>query len=547
MALISGSQILARVLKQHGVDTIFYLMGGPMLSAELECIDDGIHLIDARHEQAAAMMAHAYARVSNRVGVCMAASGPGVTNLVTGVANAWADAAPLLVIGGAAPVNRWGFGVFQEMDQVALFRPITKWAERIIDIKRIPDMVATALRQAVSGKPGPAYLDIGGDILYRQIEDSEIHYPNPKLTLARHRPAGNPEAVREAISLLAHAEKPIIMTGSGIFWSEASADLQRFVEMSGIPFYTTPQGRGVIPDDHELSLLNARASAFSQADLLVVVGTRANYVNGHLTAPRFRADAKLIQVNIDAAEIGATRECDVGIVGDAKEVLQQLAAEGEGKLSPKRYSTWVSQLSKINREKGAKALERMSSDKLPIHPLRLCKEVGEFLDRDAILVVDGQEILNYARQSIQTFVPGHRLNSGPFGTMGVGLPFGIGAKVACPNKQVLVLHGDGSFGVNAMQLDTAVRFKIPVVTVISLNGGWTAEEEGNRKPGQHLGYQRYDKMAETLGCYGEYIEDPTRIKPALERAFKSGLPAVVNVRTDNKARATTTKFTDYST
>lgn len=546
MALISGSQILARVLKQHDVDTMFYLMGGPMLSAEMACIDEGIRAIDVRHEQAAVMMAHAYARLRNRVGICMAASGPGVTNLVTGVANAWADAAPLLAIGGAAPMSGWGTGVFQEMDQVALFRPITKWAERVIDIKRIPDMVATALRQAVSGKPGPCYLDIGGDILYQQIDESKIRYPNPKLTLTRHRPAGNAEAVTEAISLLAQAEKPIIMTGSGILWSGASAELQRFVEMAGIPFYTTPQGRGVVPDDHELSFLNARSSAFGEADLLLVVGTRANYISGHLSAPRFRADAKLIQVNIDAAEIGVTRECNVGIVGDAKAVLQQLAAEGKGKLSPKRYSAWVSQLGKINREKNAKAVERMSSDRLPIHPLRLCKEVSEFLDRDAIVVVDGQEILNYGRQSIQTFVPGHRLNSGAFGTMGVGLPFGIGAKVAHPDKQVLVLHGDGSFGLNAMELDTAVRFKIPVVTVISLNGGWTAEEE-HPKPGRKLGYQRYDKMAEALGCHGEYVEDPAQIKPALARAFKSGLPALVNVRTDEKARAVTAKFSTYTT
>lgn len=546
MAMVNGSQILARVLKQHGVDTMFYLMGGPMIAAELACIDEGIRSIDVRHEQAAAMMAHAYSRVTNRVGVCMAASGPGVCNLVTGVATAWADSAPLLVVGGAAPANVWGTGVFQEMDQLAMFRPITKWSERILDVRRIPDMVATALRQATSGKPGPVYLDIGGNILYQQVEESEVHYPNPKLTFARHRPIGNPEAVKEAISLLAQAEKPIIMTGSGIIWSQASAELQRFVEMSGIPFYTTPQGRGVIPDDHELSFLSARATAFKEADLLMVIGTRANYVNGHLTAPRFRADAKLIHVNIDPGEIGVTRECDVGVVGDAKAVLQQLATEGKGKLSPSRYSAWVSHLSAVNREKGASTLEKMSSDKLPIHPLRLCKEIGEFLDRDAILVVDGQEILNYGRQSIRTFAPGHRLNSGVFGTMGVGLPFGVGAKAAQPDKQVLVLHGDGSFGLNAMELDTAVRHKIPVVTVISLNGGWTAEEE-HRKPGQHLGYTRYDKMAEALGCYAEYVEDPAQIKPALERAFKSGLPAVINVRTDSKARATTTKFASYST
>ncbi len=546
MALTSGSKILARALKLQGVDTMFYIMGAPMLAAENACIDEGIRAIDVRHEQAAAMMAHAYTRLTNRVGVCMAASGPGVTNLVTGVANAWADAAPLLAVGGAAPMNKWGTGAFQEMDQVALFRPITKWAERVIDAKRIPVMLATALRQAVSGKPGPVYLDIGGDILYQQVEESQVYYPDPARTLARHRPSGNPEAVAEAIALLAKAEKPIIMTGSGILWSQASPDLQRFVEMSSIPFYTTPTGRGVVPDDHALSFLSARATAFAEADLLLVVGTRANYIYGHLTAPRFRADAKLIQVNIDAAEIGVTRECDVGIVGDAKAVLQQLTAEGKGKLDPKRYGAWVGHLAEINHAKGAKMVEKMSSDKLPIHPLRLCKEIGEFLDRDAILVVDGQEILNYGRQSLQTFVPGHRLNSGAFGTMGVGLPFGIGAKVAHPDKQVLVLHGDGSFGMNAMELDTAVRYKIPVVTVISLNGGWTAEDE-TRKPGRYLGYQRYDKMAQALGCHGEYVEDPREIKPALKRAFASGLPALVNVRTDGKARAVTTKFTDYST
>ncbi len=517
-----------------------------MLAAEQACIDAGIRSIDVRHEQAAAMMAHAYSRVTNRVGVCMAASGPGVCNLVTGVSTAWVDSAPMVAIGGACPTSAWGRGAFQEMDQVALFRPITKWAERISDIRRIPDMVATALRQAVSGKPGPVYLDIGGDILYQRIEESEISHPNPRLTFATYRPAGNPDAIREAIVLLAKAEKPIVVTGSGILWSEASADLQRFVETAGIPFYTTPQGRGVIADDHELCFLNARSAAFKEADLLLVIGTRANYMNGHFSPPRFRADAKLIHVNIDAAEIGVTRDCDVGIVGDAKLVLQQLQAVCDGNLRRINYEPWVAYLRGINEEKEIKSLKQMSTDALPIHPLRLCKEIGYFLDRDAILVVDGQEILNFGRQAIKTFVPGFRLNSGPFGTMGVGLPFGIGAKVAHPDKQVLVLHGDGSFGINAMELDTAVRHKIPVVTVISLNGGWTGEDS-YPKPGQHLGYTRYERLAESLGCYGEYVEDPAQIKPALRRAFASGLPAVVNVRTDSKARATTAKFSTYST
>jgi thiamine pyrophosphate-dependent acetolactate synthase large subunit-like protein len=540
--------LLARTLKKLRVDTMFYIMGGPMLEVESNCIKEGIRAIDVRHEQAGAMMAHAWGRVSNRVAVCMGCSGPGTTNMVTGVATAWADAVPVLAIGGSSPAaaGGGGRGIFQELDQVAVFRPVTKWADRVHDLRRIPDMVATALRQATSGRPGPVYLDMPGDILYQTIDEAEIVYPDPDLAYAKHRPIGAPEAVKDAIDLLKQAERPLILTGSGILWSEAWEELRRFVELARIPFYTTPQGRGVLPDDHELAFLYARSAAFKEADLLMVVGTRSNYVNGHLTAPRFRGDAKVIQVNIDPCEIGLTRSCDVGIVGDAKAVLKQLAEEGKSRLDPKRYAAWVGKLAAINNEKAEKAEAKLSTDQAPIHPLRLCKEIRDFLDRDAILVVDGQEILNYARQSIPTFVPGHRINSGTLGTMGVGLPFGIGAKVARPDKQVLVLHGDGSFGMCAMELDTAVRFKIPVVTVISLNGGWTSDPEGV-KPGRDLGFTRYDKLAEALGCHAEYVEDPLQIRPALERAFKSGRPAVINVKTDPMARAATTKFATYST
>jgi acetolactate synthase-1/2/3 large subunit len=315
--------------------------------------------------------------------------------------------------------------------------------------------------------------------------------------------------------------------------------------MSGIPFYTTPQGRGVIPDDHELSFLTARSTAFRETDLALVVGTRVNYMTGYLSPPRFNADAKLIQVDIDPVEIGHNHPADVGIVGDAGAILDQLLAAADGRLKG-RHITWSDHLRAVDAAKTHQSEARLNNDATPIHPLRLCKEIRDFLDRDAILVVDGQEILNYGRQSIPTFVPGHRLNSGPFGTMGVGLPFGLGAKAAKPDKQVLVLHGDGAFGLNAMELDTAVRWNLPVVTVVSLNGGWTADNDLS-KPGRHLGYTRFDKMAEALGCHGEYVEEPSQIRPALERAFKSGIPALVNVKTDPLARATTAAFTNFMT
>ena len=542
----TGSEILARALKRQGTEALFYLMGGPMLAAESACIAEGIRMLDVRHEQAAAMMAHAYSRVLNRPSVCMAASGPGVTNLVTGVANAFVDSAPVVAIGGSSPVSQLGKGAFQEMDQVAMMRPIVRWAERVYDPRRIPELVATAFRHACGGRPGPVYLDLPGDVLYRQVEDGEVAWTEPFEPRTRARPAGDPDLVCRTVDLLARAERPVLISGSGILWSDAAAELQALVDELGIPFYTTPQGRGVVAEDHALCFSHARSTAFREADVIIAVGTRLNYVIGYAQPPRFAAGAQLVQIDLDPAEIGRNRPADIGIVGDAKAVLRQIVGAAGGRVDAKRYAEWLAHLGSVNRGKRAESEAAMRTDQVPIHPLRLCKEVRDFLDRDAILVVDGQEILNYGRQAIPTYVAGHRLNSGPFGTMGVGLPYGLGAKVAKPEAQVLVLHGDGSFGLNAMELDTATRHHLPVITVISLNGGWTADPERN-KPGRDLGYTRFDRMAEALGCYGEHVEEPDGIRPALERAAEAGIPAVVNVVTDWRARATTVQFADYST
>src|SRR2546422_1459385 len=544
MATITGSEVLAKALQTQGVDTMFYLMGGPMLETEAACIQLGIRAIDHRHEQAAAFAAHAWTRVTRRPGVCMAASGPGATNLLTGVATAFTDCAPLVAIGGSSPRVYLGMEAFQEIDQVAVFRPVTKWAERIYDARRIPDTVATAFRQATTGRPGPVYLDLPGDVLGEKVEEEKITY------LPAWRPAprtlGDPGAVREAIALLARAERPVIIGGSGVWWSDAAAAFQALVEETGIPSYTTPFSRGLVPEDHALAFLNARSTAFAEADVVLAVGTRFNWVIQFGRPPRFAADLKVIHVDVNPGQLGHNRAVDVPIAGDAKAVLQQLRAEAQGKLDPKRYAAWTGKLRVLDAEKGAEQDKAMSTENTPIHPLRLCKEVRDFLKRDAILVVDGQEILNYGRQAIPTFVPGHRLNSGAFGCMGVGLPFGVGAKVAKPNTQVVVLHGDGSYGINAMEIDTAVRHKVPILCVISNNGGWTADPKQD-KPGRNLGYSRYDKMAQDFGAHGEFVEKPQEIRPALERAAASGKPAVVNVITDYRARASTIRFSAYST
>lgn len=546
---VTGSELLGRALRHHGADTMFYLMGGPMHQAVKSAMAAGIRTVDVRHEQAAAMMATAYARLMNRPGVCMACSGPGTLNLTTGIAHANADCAPVVAIGGSSPVQQSGTGAFQEVDQVAAMRPLTKWAERVYEAKRIPELVGVAFRKAFSGKPGPVYLDLPGDVLISSVEEEEVWWPKSVADVQRPRPEADPALIDEVIGLLEESRNPVMLTGTGVFWSDAIDETREWVEATGIPFFTTPQGRGVIAEDHAYFYPNARSTAFKEADLVLVVGTRINYVSSFLTPPQFSASARIVRIDIDPEEIGGSQRIDVGIAGDAKAVLRQLIAKARSKGFPERFEAWRSHLGEVQQAKRAAQEEALSTDQEPIHPLRLCKEIRDFIQRDAILCVDGRDILNFGRQSIPTYVPRHRLNSGTLGTMGVGLPFGVGAKAAKPDTQVVVLHGDGAFGLNAMELDTAARHKLGVITVISLNGGWTADPK-KEKPGRDLGYTRFDKMAESLGCHGEYVEHPEDIRPALERAAQAaekGIPSVVNVVTDWRAVSSQGKFALYMT
>ena len=550
MSELTGSAILAKALRKQGCDEMFFLMGGPMLLAETECANEGIRMVDVRHEQAAAMMAHAYARLRTKPAACMAASGPGVTNLVTGLCNALVDCTPVVAVGGCSPVGQFGKDVFQEIDQMRIMEGCVKWSARVFDPRRIPEIVDIAFQQAMAGKPGPVYIDMPGDVLYTKVPEDEINWTTSGRPLLRSRPAGQQDLIDETAALLAASERPVIVSGSGILWSEASEAMQRFVDASGIPFYTTPQGRGVVPEDHPWHYATMRSTAFREADCILILGTRLNYIVGHAAPPRFNADARIVRIDIDQTEIAQSpRPIDIGIVADARTALEQLMAAIDGRFGADRFRAWRDRLAEGEAEKRARPGGNAQSDDTPIHPLRLCEEVKNFMNRDAVLVVDGQEILNYGRQSMPTYTPGHRLNSGPFGTMGVGLPYAIGAKVAKPDKQVICVHGDGSMGINAMELEAAQRQGIPVLVVVSCNGGWTADPN-REKIGRDLSYVRFDKIAQALGCYGEQVEEPGEIRAALERGqaeVDKGRVAVINVVTDYRARAGTVAFTQYST
>ncbi len=527
MAKVTGSYLIAKTLKEEGVEKLFYLMGGPDFDIVMGCQDFGIETIDFRHEQAAAFAAHAYARVTGKPGVCTAASGPGTLNLLTGVYAASIDCSPMVILGGASAVHEIGRESFQEVDQERIMEPICKYWHRPTMAARYPEIVSTAYRQAMSGRPGPVYIDCGADVLYEEVEEDEAVAPTR--AARKSVPAGDPAAVKEAVDMLAAAERPVIFAGGGVFFSGASPELERLVDLTSTPFYTAPMSRGVVPEDHAVSFQGARSTALRESDLVLVIGTRMNWMINY--GRRF-ADAKVVQIDIEASEIAHNRDVDLGIVGDAKAVLGQMVSEVEARpedFGGRLESPWISRLQEDNERRSGQQDILLNSDQVPVHPLRLCKEIRDFLDRDAILCVDGNEILHFGRQSLPTYVPGHRLNSGVTGTMGVGLPYGIGAQIAKPDKQVLVLHGDGSMGMNAMELDTCVRFNLPVVTVISNNAGWTARTPDRRKPGRELGFTNYDGMARELGAHGEKVTDPDEIRPALERAFASGKPAVVNV------------------
>ena len=340
MADQTGSALLARQMRDEGIEDLFFVMGGPIIEVAGSAKDHGIRTIDCRHEQGAAMAAHGYARAKRSPGVCLAASGPATTNLLTGIANAYLDCVPMVALGGAAAVRSFDSDAFQEYDQLAMARPVTRWAARVHHADRMPEYLNIAMRKAQGPKPGPTYLDLPGDALYKRVDEASAWFPQGGQRPAR--PAPNTSAVAQAIEILGKAERPIVLTGSGVFWSDASAELKAFVEQAKIPFFTTPQGRGVVPEDHELAFVAARGQAFREADVILVVGTRFNFIVSFGHPPRFAENVKVIQIDTDSTEIGRNRPIELGIVADAKIALDALTAEAKqivGSPSSARYTT----------------------------------------------------------------------------------------------------------------------------------------------------------------------------------------------------------------
>jgi len=541
MTKIDGGRLVAKVLKQEGVECLFMLCGGHIDPIIQGCWDEGIRVIGTRHEQAAVFMAEGWAWATGRPGIAAVTAGPGVTNAVTGLWTASGRGAPIIVFGGSSALREFERGSLQDVDSLSIARTVTKWARVGYETKRIAEYVSMAFRNSLGGKPGPVYLEFPMDILYRKVESAEITIPRDYRPTAK--PEGDPALVKDAVDLLLDAERPLIIAGGGVWWSQAGEELKNFVEMTNIPVCKEifPSGGHIgLSTDHPMYLgivlKNNRPIGIDRADVVMLMGARLDWRLGFGDPPFFKEDSQWIQVDIDPTEIGHNRPIDIGIHGDAGAVLRQMTAEVRDRCQGRETMPWIDEYREEVNIQGEKLQSLMENDAVPIHPDRLCGEIRDYIDEDATFIVDGGHISFRGVRSMISHPPGQVLSFGPTGTLGSGPSYGIAAKIARPDKQVLVLSGDGSFGLNAMEFDTMVRHKIPVVCVIANDSAWGAivHDQLRRGPDRiietKLDFVRYDKVVEDLGGYGEIVEEPEDIRPALERAFASGLPACINVR-----------------
>ncbi len=539
MAELNGGHLVARTLKQAGVGHIFTLCGGHILPIYDGCVTEGVEVVDMRHEQAAAHAGDAYARLTRNLGVAIVTAGPGVTDAVTGVANAFSARSPLLLIGGAAPLGLRGLGSLQEVEQVDLLKPITKGAWTVSETRQIPEVLTTAIRTALTGRPGPVFVEIPVDLLMTMVEDRMA--PIPTGYVHRHPVAPGPDSVQKLADLFAQAERPMIMAGSGVYWDDAAADLRDFADSAGVPVFMNGAGRGSLSGRHPLAFSQARGFALGQADLILVLGTPLDFRLGYGRPPSFGEHVKVAMVDCDPVELGRNRPLELGLASHIGLTLRQ-AGQALPKAVAKRFESWRQTLEKKETEAGDRLMVERLSDSVPISHYRLGHEIAAVVDAQTTVIGDGGDVVGCASKIVELERPGQWLDPGPFGCLGVGPPFAIAAKLLDPARRVLLIAGDGAFGLNGMEMETAVRFKLAMTVVIGNDGGWGQIRNpqlsffgAERAVGTSLPFTRFDQMVEALGGKGMHVTEPKQLRPALEKALGSGEVSCVNVVLDPAA------------
>ena len=534
MAEHHGGRLVARALKREGVDTIFTLCGGHIMTIYDGCLDEGIRVVDVRHEQAAVMAADGMARVTRNPGFAAVTAGPGVMNAITGIANARAADSPVVTLGGQSDFVRFGQGALQEGPQVPVVAPLTKWAASCYEARLIPDFVHTAFREAASPRMGPTFLEVPWDILFAEADEGEGR--DARRTRVPAATRASERDLDAAARLLAEAERPVVVAGAGVWWAQGEAQLRAFADAFSAPCYLNSLARGMLPRKHPGFLVHSRGKALAEADVVLNFGTpfdfRMNFGEG------LAKDAKIVHAEPVASMVGRY-PVDVALVGDLRVTLVELHARLHGRPQRDR-SAWLAKLRAHDDKKVAENEEAMRAEGAPMHALRFLRELNDVIDEETIVVGDGGNIVALAGKVLEVERPGHWLDPGPYGTLGVGLPFAMAAKLARPAKKVLVLSGDGAFGLNGMEIESCARQDIPVVCVVANDGAWNQIRDPqlmlygeDRAPATALSPDaRYDLVAQALGAHGEHVTEPKEVGAAIERAFATKRASVINVPID---------------
>ena len=527
MAQVHGGRLVSKALARHGVSHLFTLCGGHIQAIYDGCLDDGIRVVDTRHEQTAGHAADGYARVTGRPGVCAVTAGPGVTDVVTAVANAQRGGIPMVVFGGAGPRVLQDMGSLQDMNHVELMRPITKWSVAIPSTDRIQEYIDSAFRIAQSNVPGPVFLEGPLDLLMNYADDAAPATG----AMAPARPGGDPAQIAHAAELLRAAERPMFIVGTQLRWSPRRDALRAFADAVDAPFYLNGMARGGLPYEHPNLMTRSRKFALGQTDLCFVFGTPFDFRLEYGRA--INPAAKVVQIDLDGSELGRNRRLDVAIDGDSGVVLEQLLAA----VKEKKGGAWLPAVRAAEDKSRAKMAGEIASDASPPNPLRVCAELGKRLGKNDIVIGDGGDFVATAAYVLKMEWPQLWMDPGPLGTLGVGPGYAMAAKLARPEANVVLVYGDGSFGFHAMEFEAMVRQNIPVVSVIGNDAAWTQIRRGQvelygpeRAPATALEYTRYDKVVEALGGFGAYVETVDQLGPALDAAFASKKPACVNVK-----------------
>ena len=552
--VVSGGHLVAKALKNEGVDTIFTLCGGHIIDIYDGCIDEGIRIIDVRHEQTAAHAADGYARQTGRLGCVVTTAGPGCTNAVTGIATAFRSESPILHIGGQSSLTQHKMGSLQDLPHVDMMTPITKFASGVFSTERIADMISMAARECFSGAYGPSYLEIPRDILDAEVQTAGVVVPKPGSYRSSVKTIGDPADIEKLADILVKAKRPAVLLGQQVWSSRGHEDAINFVRALDIPAYMNGASRGMLPQSDPHHFDRTRSDAFKNADVILIVGTPFDFRMGY--GKRISTEATLVQVDQSYATVGKNRDISLGLAGDPGAILAAVSQAVTGRIdngARQERQKWMAELREIEATKLEKLMPMFTTDQNPIHPYRLAYEINEFLGEDTIYIGDGGDIVTISAQAVRPRNPGQWMDPGALGSLGVGTGFSMAAKLAHPNKEVVCLYGDGAFGMTAFDMETAQRFGAPYLAVIGNNSAMNqirygqlskyGEERGD--VGNKLGDVPFSKFGDMIGGYGEEVTEASQIQPAMQRAreaiAKTGKCAVVNVWVDPNEYAPGTK------